>query len=403
MLTSAKRNLILRINYDKCTVALRSLRLAELAYNRIGETTSYVYAELLRLLEEGIQRCRPDTEIDDLDDLPDGPTVTTVELAAAVNNSIDVATGIGKVKVEKIDTSNLLNQRTKKRKVGNDSEAEVEGEASSDEYESGNGVHETNHNANMLVMDANIGSEGGPPVEVCDMKDPKRPRVTFQDRSPNPAEPDERLNHVLQIKNHLMLLAADDCHFLRRCGNRGHGEWTVDFERLVDYLQQSELDFIILENFDVAGHRLARMMRKVGKVDEKQLSSIALMKQKDIRTKLAEMQMAGMVDIQEVPKDSNRTNARTIFLWYFDAARVSSIILQNVYKTMSRCLQRLEIERRRSDDILSLSERSDVKDNKEEILKEEHLNQLRVFHGKEDKLLGQLGRLDELVSIFRDY
>jgi DNA-directed RNA polymerase III subunit RPC3 len=255
----------------------------------------------------------------------------------------------------------------------------------------------------MLVMDANIGSEGGPPVEVCDMKDPKRPRVTFQDRSPNPAEPDERLNHVLQIKNHLMLLAADDCHFLRRCGNRGHGEWTVDFERLVDYLQQSELDFIILENFDVAGHRLARMMRKVGKVDEKQLSSIALMKQKDIRTKLAEMQMAGMVDIQEVPKDSNRTNARTIFLWYFDAARVSSIILQNVYKTMSRCLQRLEIERRRSDDILSLSERSDVKDNKEEILKEEHLNQLRVFHGKEDKLLGQLGRLDELVSIFRDY
>lgn len=401
MLTCIKRDLVVRVNYEKCTVALRNLRLAEFANHRIGETTSYVYAELLRLMEESIPRCRRDHSVDDAEDLPDGPTVTTMELAAAISKSINVGTGIGKAPGDKIDTKKLLKtNRSGKGRSDGDTEAQVEGEASTDEDESEEEDHEMNGNGNIPEVDEDFESRGEGGVAT---KAPKRAKVTFQDMPPKPPEPEDRGNRITQIKNHLMLLAADECHFLRRCGTRGQGEWTVDFERLVYFLQQSELDSILLENFGTAGHRLARTMRKMGKIDEKQLSPLALMKQKDIRTKLAEMQMAGMVDIQEVPKDATRTNARTIFLWYFDSARVSAIILQNVYKTMSRCLQRLEIERRRASGILSLTERSDVKDNQDEALTGEQLNMLREIRGKEEKLLGQIVRLDELVGTFHDY
>jgi DNA-directed RNA polymerase III subunit RPC3 len=160
----------------------------------------------------------------------------------------------------------------------------------------------------------------------------------------------------------------------------------------------------LLENFGKVGHRLARMMRKLGKLDEKQLPNLALVKQKDVRTKLAEMQMAGVVDIQEVPRDNSRTTSRTIFLWYFDVERVSTIFLDNIYKNMSRCFQRLDVERRRVQDVLILTQRSDVADTKpEEYLDAAQLNVLQQIEEKEESLLGHIGRLDELVGIFRDY
>jgi len=129
-----------------------------------------------------------------------------------------------------------------------------------------------------------------------------------------------------------------------------------------------------------------------------------LVKQKDVRTKLAEMQMAGVVDIQEVPRDSGRTTNRTIFLWYFDVERVSTILLDSLYKNMSRCLQRLDIERRRVQDVLTLTQRTDLLDeDPEKYMVPEQLNMLHEIEDKEESLLGHIGRLDELVAIFRDY
>ncbi|KIM98849.1 hypothetical protein OIDMADRAFT_126614, partial [Oidiodendron maius Zn] len=400
------RDLVIRINYEKFTVTLRNMRLVELAHTRIGETTSHVYSELLRLLEEYIPRCRPDPRIDNIEELPDGPTITTVELAAGMSSSINVAVGIGKAPSDKINISRILKSQSSKRRHSDaGSEAEVEGEASADEEGSDEYALPLNGNrrSNFVVGDESDshGEEAFAPDGTIHA--PKRAKVTFQEKLPKPAEPENPQDVVALLKSHLILLAADEYRFLRRCGSRGHGEWTVDFDRLVHYLQQSELDSVILENFDVAGHRLARMMRKMGKMDEKHLSAMALMKQKDVRTKLAEMQMAGMADVQEVPKDASRANNRTIFLWHFDSERVSSIILQNVYKTMSRCFQRLEIERRRADGILSLTERSDVRDHVEEAFSANQMKMLREIRSKEDKLLGQVGRLDELVGTFGEY
>ena len=161
---------------------------------------------------------------------------------------------------------------------------------------------------------------------------------------------------------------------------------------------------MLLENFGKAGHRLARMMRKMGKLEEKQLPNLALLKQKDIRTKLAEMQMAGVVDIQEVPRDAGRTTNRTIFLWYFDTERVSAILLDSIYKMMSRCIQRLDVEKRRKHDVLSCTERSDVRDeDPETYLDAGQLAEFRELEGKEENLLAHIMKLDDLVGLFRDF
>lgn len=396
--------MVVRVNYEKCTVALRNRRLVELANSRIGETTSQVYAELLRLLEENIPRCRVDPSIDDLDDTPDGPTITTTELCLAISKTVKLSKGIG----DPSPAEALMRKSDKsaKGKRAHADEADVEGGARSDEDGSDEDV-EMNGNGNIPEVDEDTADDGDDPF-VEDPRPAKRAKVTFQEKLPKPKQKqetsDDREQRLFHLKRHLHLLAEDSCQLIRKVGNGGSNEWTVDFEALVEYLRESELDTILLENFGQGGHRLVRMLRKLGKLEEKALPNLALMKQKDIRTKMAEMQMAGVVDIQEVPRDASRNTNRMIFLWYFDLERVSSILLDSVYKSMSRCLQRLEVEKRRASGILAMAERTDVREtSEEEVLDEAQLRMLEEIRTIEEKLLGQIARLDELVGIFRDY
>ncbi|KAF4625732.1 hypothetical protein G7Y89_g12428 [Cudoniella acicularis] len=389
-------DLVIRINHEKCTVVLRNLQLVELANTRIGKTTSQIYAQLLRHIEEKIPRCQLDPKVDDPDDISEGPSVSTMEIAAALSKSINVGTGIGKTLEKDKDKEKVQVKKGVKRNA--------------DEMEAGEAAHtngeQKDANGNGAENDHDSEEDSDDPfADEPATKAVKRPTVTFQDKLPKSGGAEERENRMTQVKNHLQLLAEDEYKFIRKCGIRGVGEWTVDFARLVGFMREAELDQLLFENFGQSGRRLARMMRKLGKLDEKQLPNLALMKQKDVRTKLAEMQMAGVVDIQEVPKDSSRSNnARTIFLWYFDPDRVSAILLDKIYKAMSRLLQRLDVERRQAHGILELTERSDVRDQSpEEYLTGAQLNDLHDIERREQTLIGQVARLDELVGIFRDY
>lgn len=368
---------------------LRNQRLVALAHDRIGETTSQIYAQALELLEEKIERCRLDPRVDEMGDEVDAhrPTITTMEVAAALSRSINTARGIGREN-EPAQAPVANSKKSKKRRANDESdEDEVMGEA--------NG--HANGDGNLDFLDED-------PLADEDVKPAKRARVTFQEEPMTPASGEDSENRLLQIKKHLQILEADDCHFVKKGTGRGQGEWSVEFEKIIEYMQEAELNLMMLENFGQDGHRLARIFRKLGKLDEKQLPNIALMKQKDIRTKLAEMQMAGVIDIQEVPRDPARTTNRTIFLWYFDAERVSAILLDKIYKTMSRCVQRLDVEKRRSHEILTVTERSDVRDlPPEEYLEPAQVTVLQEIRDKEQRILGQIHRLDEMIGVFRDY
>jgi DNA-directed RNA polymerase III subunit RPC3 len=283
---------------------------------------------------------------------------------------------------------------------------EADDEPTTEEIEDQNGPEEedaTNRDRD-ITRDGNIPevvedeSGADPDDPFTDDPPAKISKVTFSDD----LLAEDRDTKILQLKDHLTLLAADEYCFIRHIEDNAYGEWTVDFEDLVQRLREVEIDSFIKEAFGKSGHRLVQMMRKDGKLDQTHLPNAALLNQRGIRTKLAEMQMAGVVEVQGVPRDSAHSVNRMIFLWYFDHDRVSAIFLNNVYKVMSRNFQRLEIERQRSRDILSLSERTDVTDGTEK-LSEGHLKTLGAFKDKEDKLLGQIIRCDGLVGIFRDY
>jgi DNA-directed RNA polymerase III subunit RPC3 len=210
-------------------------------------------------------------------------------------------------------------------------------------------------------------------------------------------------NRTYEIDQHLSLLAQPPLNLTSKRLNGGIINWTVEFRHLARKLRHLEIERIVEARYGDVALRVLRVLQAKGKLDEKRLQEISLLPFKDLRQVLASMQTGGFVDLQEVPRDAQRQPSRTIYLWYYDPDRTRDSMLQDTYKAMSRCLQRLKFERGRLKDFLEKTERSDVKGNEELYLSEGELDRLREWRAKEALLLGEVARLDDMVAVMRDY
>ena len=209
--------------------------------------------------------------------------------------------------------------------------------------------------------------------------------------------------HIRHIEQHLQLLAQPPRSYVRRIDRNNRVEWMVDFPELVSQIRQSELQSIVSDRFGAVALRLVRILQEKGRLDEKQIANAALIRQKDIRATLTAMHEAGFLELQEVPRDHSYHASRTVFLWFFDPARCGRSVLEGAYKSMARFLQRLAAERKKRRSVLDKSQRTDVVGNEEKYLSPREREVLRDWKVKEEKLLGQIMRLDRMVELFRDF
>ncbi|WZH40371.1 RNA polymerase III subunit RPC82-domain-containing protein [Fusarium acuminatum] len=375
-------NVVVKVNYEKCLVELRNQRLADFATEILGEVTGAVYRTVLDLLTSDLPRCQPDPL---LDEAAPGqqPTVTTIDIFEHLDEDINVQAGIGKTPREKLDSQSAERIR----------ETAPESDDDSDDSDAG-----PPGRRKKFDVDEEEDDEWAEDDEQDGATNGQQEKgVRFEDTA-NGSD-----SRISQMRRHLLLLAESKYPFIRHCGMYGRGQWTVDFSRMVSKLRETELDGIIEQSHGRHGLRLTRILREKGKLDEKMLPAAALMKKGDVQGKMLAMQMAGIVDVQEVPKDSSRLANRTLFFWYFDKERAQSQALDDIYKTMLRCLQTLEVERHKERNILSFVERKDVQGKEEEVMTAEHYNKYNTHREVQSKLLGQVMRLDELVSVLRDY
>lgn len=391
---------MVRVNHEKCLVELRNQRLAEFAADALGEVTGHIYRSVLELLTGKVSRCRADPLVGEENKGPQ-PSVTTLQIYENLSDEVKVLGGIGKAPRDKIDFDSAEKIRSGPYAYDSDSE---------EEEEDGPDVRPTPLPRGRMARAAAAAAAAAKESEDDASEDDDdaqgnhtqtngdRPtKVKFEDGA---TSKDSRLD---QMRQHLLLLAESKHRFVRHCGTHGRGQWTVDFELLMDRLRESELDAYIEQSFGRHGLRLTRILREKGKLDEKMLPSAALMKKGDVQGKMLAMQMAGLVDVQEVPKDNSRLANRTLFFWFFDGERTQSQLLDDVYKGMLRCLQTLDVERHKERNILTFVERKDVKGKEEEVMTAEHYNKYNRHLEDQQKLLGQVMRLDDMVAVFRDY
>ncbi|EFR00771.1 DNA-directed RNA polymerase III subunit RPC3 [Nannizzia gypsea CBS 118893] len=342
-------NMVIRINYEQFNVALRSQRLIKLADQETSPVTSQVYEILLSRIELKTRKCRQQ----------DGPVLegeegqhysVPIPLHTIVNDldpNLDLLSSVAGMSATKPKQNGLENGH------GEDDEDEDE-----DDFDEEDG-------------------EGNPQSKTQ--------------------------SRVFQVAQHLSLLASEPYHFSTRRMDSGIITWAVEFRHLARKLRHLEIERLVESRYGTVAVRVLRVLADKGRLDEKRLQEISLMPSKDLRQILARLQSGGFIDLQEVPRDAQRQPSRTIYLWFYDADRVVMMLVEDTYKSMARCLQRLAYERGKLKTLIEKAERSDVKRNMERYLSASDMAALQEWEAKETLLLGEVARLDELVAVLRDY
>lgn len=344
------------MNYAQSVLAFRSHRLEQLAETYLGGTTATVYGALLQVLEGKVRARDENLKVDESrdDEEEDLPTALTTDVAEILDPTIDLGLGI---RGNGSTSGKLPNGKVKKK---------------------------------SKVLDPDFADIGIKMEAPSDSEDEATGFTSYQDRH----------KRYTLIEEHLKLLEEHPKSFCRRVGGGGRGEWKVSFPSLTDTLIHAEIDSTVLARFGRIAARIIRLLRDRGRLEEKQVAAFAMMRIKDVRAILTELQYAGIVEAQEVPKDAGRQPSRTVYLWFHDQHRVQNLLLQANYQGLSRMLQRLKQERENYKNAIEKAEMMDVK---QAALAQNEREAIMQWREVEEKMLVQVQRMDETVALFRDF
>ncbi|KAL8872867.1 MAG: hypothetical protein Q9174_001576 [Haloplaca sp. 1 TL-2023] len=422
-------NPVLRVNHEKFAIMMRNQQLVALVKESLGPVSACVYSELLRLAESQIRKCQDELSSEDEKlDVSTLAQVSTTELEHVFLTLSDLSDALGnadgQMDTEHADPSksNGLHDRTE--------EAEVDGLGNPEKDKDTAPVDNTSD-----AEDSDTGSASSTDEE----RPGKRTRYKTPDTTPDSTPKSETEKpDVDPGRQHLLLLSEHPDRFLIHVPRTRTSpeRWAIPYADLSEILFQNAILSITTSRFGRLAGRLLRILCSHSntsklktdnsddeeddenheitassddnytnpKLDEKMLCSLSLIPQKAARTLLHHMHCAGFIELQEVPKDtSQRRPGNTIYFWFFDPKRCRERMLAETYKTMGNLVRRARVEKEKVKGVVQKSERTDVVGREKELLGAGELKALERWREKESRMWGEVGRLDDLVAVLRDF
>ena len=205
------------------------------------------------------------------------------------------------------------------------------------------------------------------------------------------------------IYHHLLLLSQATPTFLNRhaATNTTPESFSIPFTSINAYLRTTTALATANARFGTTATRLIRILQQKGRLDEKTISSLALLRQKDVRSILAFLQKEQFLELCELPRDAQRSASKSFWLWWWDETRVANRVIEDCYKTMANLIKRMKVEREDIHELLKKSEREDVQGNEDKYLNGKERQELKEWRDKEERIWGEMARLSETVSILK--
>jgi DNA-directed RNA polymerase III subunit RPC3 len=343
------RALTVRLNPEKVAVAMRTEELVRMVDQRIGHVPAKIYQIMLRMIEEHLPRC--------YEPWPDPPLANPEALL-----DIDM------------DPRLLV--------------------AASDV------IKRLDKHFNLL--------DGLDPSTIVSLMRGGSHRVTKDKQIYPPIDPanislDVRTS---MITKHIEMIANHPFHFVTWHSRAGGSQWRIEFEEIAKAMVQHEIETTISAGPDLEskyGVKLIRALNKKGKLDERGIGNAMMMQATEVRSVINGLTLRGFIQTQEIPRVERREAKHSLHLIYYDRQRAREKLLHEIYKGMTRIVQRLMYEKERVQNLLDKAERTDVAGNETKWLSPDELATLKAFKGVEEKLTEQLFRQDELVATLRDY
>ncbi|KAL9124318.1 MAG: hypothetical protein Q9217_006344 [Psora testacea] len=390
-------DLVLRVNHAKFAVLMRSYRLVELAQHNICMGTSKLYEKVLHMVEGRLRACKDAAFCSgDEDETHDSfnPVITTEYIVSMIPESSELADAFGAVEdnVTEDEASDHPKKRHKKSYGGVE---EVVVADDSGEYE-GHGDHgrEELSDVDTDGNDSEFTSDSDEAMGEADYN-PAQSDLPALSLSP----------HHVKVRSHLLSLAQHPMGFLKHIPRNSSSSerWSINFRNLIDKTISQTINQIIASRYGILSVRLANILAERGKLDEKTLCSLCLVREKEMRTRLTTMHKAGLLELQEVPRDNARVASRTNFLFFFDQDRCTRRLLDGCYKTMTRLLERAAVEKEKVKGTLEKAGRSDVVGKEDELLSVPEREALQNWTDVQERICAQVGRVDDVVALLRDF
>ncbi|KAJ7929293.1 hypothetical protein B0H13DRAFT_2228569 [Mycena leptocephala] len=199
-------------------------------------------------------------------------------------------------------------------------------------------------------------------------------------------------SNIACIKDYLgMLACADNPTPAGRAAaflSYGSSKVQVEFETICKRLRRRVLESVTRERHGAEGVRILRLLLDTGKMDEKQISKVVMIPNKDVRPLLAVMSAESLISSQEVAKSSDRNPARMFYLWHVDLQKAYSVILGNLYKTLYNIGVRRQAEQEEPTlkAVLEKRERSDVSQDEAALMSRMEQGMIKEWEAKQEKL-----------------
>ena len=342
-------------------------------------------------MEPDLQQYRSVNRFFESKDESDSPYISTKDIVAAIPSFPELVGTFGSVKDQDLEDENLDHPKKRRRKREAKSEAGVIDDGSNEDKE------EEDDTATDATSSSNISA-------VSEDKDENMGDADYDPLNLNNPQ-SARDPHYTAVRSHLQLLAQHSNEFLTHIPRSPDTleRWTIRLDRLVENCQKRAIIQTTVSRYGTPSGRLMNILAERGKLDEKTLSSLSLIREKEIRNRLTTMQKAGLLELQEVPRDNARVASRTHFLFFYDHDRCKSKLLEECYKTLTRLLDRARIEKEQVQSTLEKAGRSDVIGREEQLLSKAERVALQRWQDSEAKILGQISRIDDMVALLRDF
>lgn len=196
------------------------------------------------------------------------------------------------------------------------------------------------------------------------------------------------------VAQHLKLISEDSLGFIEQLGSdelnhsqsaseslvMSNSVWRIDYEHLSKEVTRNVFERSVEQRFGLISRRLFAAIRKSGMIDEKQLSNRSLVRQQEVRTRLAQLLTHGIISLQEIPRSTERLPSKTFFCWFHNSDTAYRVMIEDLNRSILKLLEYLRISSSDGNGIFNLQDQ----DN----------------HGKQD-FFATIFRLNALVQIFR--
>ncbi|AET38517.1 DNA-directed RNA polymerase III subunit C82 Ecym_2821 [Eremothecium cymbalariae DBVPG len=200
------------------------------------------------------------------------------------------------------------------------------------------------------------------------------------------------------ITGHLKLLSNCSIPFLIESKP---GLYFVPYTKIIPMLKNAVYDTIIASTLGPSAHRILRCIRDNSLVSEKVINNAALMKEKDIRSVIATLVKYNAIEIQEVPRTTDRAASRAVFLFKSNEQHAYDFMKQNLAWNIANSIHKTEMLKECNTTLLTKAQRDDVKGREVELLLPSELNQLKMVNERELNGHARRTRLLTLWEVFK--